>query len=128
MKVSTRNGKRDMKIPHNGGKTLFDASNVMYIYIYIYIYIYMYCSGIIVNREYMVMFVMTCAVCLQVLFMSHNLIITRRAIYWTTPVLLFFPLSNTIIRIQHTAMFDPPWFYTVKNMNMGNWQIEDNTL
>ena len=37
----------------------------------------------------MVMFVMTCAVCLHVLFMSHDLIRTRRAIYWTTPVLLF---------------------------------------
>ena len=59
------------------------------------------------------MFVMTCAVCLHVLFMSHDLIRTRRAIYWTTPVLLFFPLSNTIIRTQHTAMFDPPRFYTV---------------
>ena len=59
------------------------------------------CSGIIVDREYMVMFVMTCAVCLHVLFMSHDLIITGRAIYWTTPVPLFFHCP--ILLLEHNT-------------------------
>ena len=45
------------------------------------------------------MFVMTCAVCLQVL--SHDLIITRRAIYCTTPVPLFFHCP--ILLLEHNT-------------------------